>query len=600
MANLPRSVSSLGRPQGQRGVAATATRVIFILAGLSALVLGYIGLDLYLARTAPDLRSPLNVLYNTLQLFVLGSDPLQNQTGFPAPLQIARFVAPAVTLYALTEAVRLLLSSNLRRFQARRSVGHVVVCGDTSVARTLAEKLHEVGSRVVVVRQQPIGRLELRRRGLLGVNGEASDPDVLRGAGVGRAAVVYACTEDSGVNVRIATTAARLVADARGNAAIYSEIHDPARALALQARRLGVTGSADFRLDFFNLDQLAVQVLLTQQPLAPGPDGAPRLLVIGDSAFARALLVEIARQWLLRRPQENLRAEIDFVAPHAAGIATALRCRQPVLDVSAEVAAHEADVDEFLGAMATTGRRYDRAFLCYADEEQSLQTALATHRLWLVVRGPVVVPVDQLSGLADAFSSDLPRPLLDQLDGRLQLFSKVAAGCDPTLIAQDLPERLARLIHERWVRAARRRKTSPESTRALVSWARLDEEHRKSNRLQAAHIGPKLHLVGCGIMPRSEYDEDFQFTEDEIELLARLESERWSKAATANGWRPGRERDDDRKLSPYLVEWERLPADGQDQCRAAVRDIPEILAEAGFQVVRLAENTSDRAVQRTG
>ena len=598
MANLPRPVSTLARPHGQPGVA--ATRVIFILAGLASLLLGYIGLDLYLARTAPQLRSPLNVLYDSLQLFVLGSDPLQNGTGFPVPLQIARFAAPAVTLYALTEAVRLLLSSNLRRFQARRSVDHVVVCGDTSVARALAEKLHEMGRRVVVVRLQPIGRLELRRRGLLGVNGEASDPDVLRGAGVGRADVVYACTEDSGANVRIATTAARLVAAARGNTAIYAEIHEPVQALALQARRLGVTDSADFRLDFFNLDQLAVHVLLSRQPLAARPGGGPRLLVIGDSAFARALLVEIARQWLLRRREESLRAEVDFVAPGASAILAALRRRQPVLDEGADVDAHEADLDDFLGAMAATGRRYDRAFLCHEDEEDSLQIGLATPRLWLVVQGPVVVPVDQLSGLADAFSSDLPRPLLDQLDGRLQLFPKVSAGCDPTLIAEDLSEQLARLIHERWIRAAKQRKTSPESTRALVDWADLDEEHRRSNRLQAADIGPKLHLVGCGIMPRSGYDEDFAFTEPEVELLARKEQERWARTARANGWQPAGSRDDDQKASPYLVDWEHLPADGKDQCRDAVRDIPEILAEAGFQVVRLAEKSSELAVQLTG
>jgi hypothetical protein len=598
MANIPRSVSSFGRPQGQPAV--TATRVIFILAGLASLVLGYVGLDAYLARTNPEVRNPLNVLYDTLQLYVLGSDPLQNGNGFPLALQIARFAAPTVTLYALTEAIRLLMASELRRFRARRAVGHVVVCGDTSVARTLAGKLHDAGRRVVVVRTQPIGPLEFRRRSLLGVNGEPSDPDVLRGAGVSQAAVVYACTEDSAANVRIATTAARLVAGGRGTTAIYGEIHDPDQALALQARRLGATESAELRLDFFNLDQLAVHVLLTQQPMITEPGEVPRLLVVGDSPFARALLVEIARQWRLRRSDENLRAEVDFVAPGAVRILATLRRQQPVLGEGAEVVAHEADLDELLAAMATSGRRYDRAFLCYRGEEQSLQIGLTTHRLWLVVRGSVIVPVDKLAGLADAFSADFPRPLLDQLDGRLQLFPKVAAGCDPTLIAQDLPERLAQLIHERWVRACRHREVPPGSTRALVDWAHLDEAHRAANRLQAADIGPKLYLVGCGIMPRTEHDEDFDFTGSEIELLARQEQLRWAEAARAKGWRRGGVRDDDRRLSPYLVDWEQLPGDGQDQCRDAVRDIPEILAEAGFQVVRLTENIRDRVVQPAG
>jgi hypothetical protein len=598
MANLPRSVSSAVRTPAQSAV--TATRAVFILAGLASLVLGYVGLDAYLARTSPELRNPLNVLYDTLQLFVLGSDPLQNGNGVPLALQIARFTAPAVALYALTEAVRVLLASQLRRFRARRAAGHVVVCGDTSVARTLADKLHAAGSRVAVVRTHPIGPLELRRRGLLGVNGEASDPDVLRGAGVRRAAVVYACTEDSALNVRIATTAARLVATEHGSTSIYAEIHDPAQALALQARRLGVTDSAGLRLDFFNLDQLAVHVLLTQQPLVTEPGEAPRLLLAGNSPFARALLVEIARQWRMRRPAADSRAEVDFVAPDAARTLAALVRRQPVLAEGAEISPHECGLDGFLAAMAAIGRRYDRAFLCYADEQQSLQTGLATPRLWLAVRGPVVVPVDQLAGLADAFSSDLPRPLLDQLDGRLQLFGKVSAGCDPTLIAEDLSERLGRLIHERWVRACQRRDVPPGSTRALVDWAHLDEAHRRANRRQAADIGPKLHLIGCGIMPRGEHDDPFEFADDEVARLARQEHVRWAEAARADGWQYARVRDDDRKLSPYLVDWEDLSDDGRAQCRYAVLDIPEILAEAGFHVVRLTENMSDRAVQPTG
>jgi len=166
------------------------------LAGLSALLLGYIGLDLYLARTAPTLRSPLNVLYDTLQLFVLGSDPLQNQTGFPVPLQIARFVAPAVTLYALTEAVRLLLSSNLRRFQARRSSGHVVVCGSGGV---LIDLLADAACRLHPVTDQDAAEMIDGLRGvrlLRGFRGSAPlDEAALRDAVLRISALIGICPE---------------------------------------------------------------------------------------------------------------------------------------------------------------------------------------------------------------------------------------------------------------------------------------------------------------------------------------------------------------------------------------------------------------------
>jgi hypothetical protein len=593
MAILPRHGQSMRGDQGQPTV--TALRAVFTLIGVGALVLGLVGLEQYLGDQPAASRHPLNLLYGTLQLFVLGSDPLQNATNFPPALQIARFAAPAVTLFAVTEACRLLLASELRRLRARRSHGHVVVCGDTSVARTLAERLHAAGEHVVVVRTQPIGALELRRRTLLGVNGNPRDPDVLRGAGAGRSAVIYACEDDSAKNVAIATTAASLVAQHGGDTAVYAQIHDPERALALQARRLGVANSGGLRLDFFNLDQLAVHVLLAQQPLSPRDGRAPRLLVVGDSPFARALLVELSRHWRLRGGGTRSRLAVDFVAPDAAQVLGDLERRHVTLGQSCEITAYAGELGALLAAHS--GALYHRAFICDPDEEAGLQIALTGYDLWHRVTGAVVVPVDRLSGLADAFTVNLPQPLLDQLDGRLQLFPKVSAGCDPMLIAEDLSERLARLIHERFVLSCLARGEKLGSSPALVDWADLDAERRRANRSQASDIGPKLHMLGCAIVPRSQVEETFRFEPGEVEMLAVVEQRRWMTVAATDGWSYGRRRDDAKRENPYLVDWSELAADGREKCRAAIHDIPLILADAGFQVLRLTKTGHDRELR---
>jgi len=590
MAGLPGRGQGMRLDQGQPTI--TLLRVVFLLIGVGALVLGYVGLDRYLGDQPAASRHPLNLLYDTLQLFVLGSDPLQNATTLPATLQLARFAAPAVTLFAVTEACRLLLATQVRRLRARRSRGHVVVCGDTSVARTLAERLYAGGARVVVVRTQPIGVLELRR---LGVNGNPRDPDVLRGAGAGRAAVIYACEDDSAKNVAIATTAAGLVARHGGHTAVYAQIHDPERTLALQARRLGVASSGGLRLDFFNLDQLAVHVLLARHPLAVRAGRAPRLLVVGDSPFARALIVELSRHWRLWRRTALSRLAIDFVAPDSARVLRELSLRHVTIDESCTVTAHPAELGALL-ADPSAGP-YDRAYICDPDEEAGLQIALTGYELWHRVTGAVVVPVDRLSGLADAFDVDVPQPVLDQLDGRLQLFPKVSAGCDPTLIAEDLSERLARLIHERFVLSCLARGEQMGSSPALVDWAELDAERCRANRAQASDIGPKLHMLGCAIVPRGLAEMTFEFEPGEVEMLAVVEQRRWMSAAIADGWRYGRSRDQARRETPYLLDWIQLPPDGREKCRAAIRDIPFILADAGFQVLRLTNTGHDRELR---
>jgi hypothetical protein len=570
---------------------AAAVRIGFVCLAFAALILGYIGLDEYLARSSPDGRGFLNVFYFDLQLFVLGADPLQDATDFPLPLQIARFAAPAVTLFAVTEAVRLVLATELGRFRARTARGHAIVCGDSSAASTLARNLALSQRQTVVVRSRAIGPLELRGGVLLGVSGDATDPDVLRGAGAERATVIYACTDDSATNVAIAAAAGRVLGDSAGRATVYAQIHDPDRAVAFQARRLGVDAAPDLRLDFFNLDQLAVQVLLTQRPLKPVGSRPPRLLVAGDAPFARALLVSIARDWRLRRPHENSRVQVDLVGSGSSAMLKRLDKRYPILDAACRITPYDTDMLGLLEDHAEL--RYDDAYLCYDDEEYGLQIALTAYQLWHRVSGTVLVPVDRLAGLTDVFGDEYGQPLLDQVHGKIKLFPKHSMACNPDLIAEDLVERLAKLIHERYVIACRERSDEPTDPAALVEWIQLDDERRSSNRDQAVSIGSKLHAIGCTIVARSGAD-DFSLGPAEVERLAEAEQQRWMRAATAAGWRYGPIRDPAAKLSPYLLDWADLPYERREKDRAAIHDLPAILTDAGFQVVRIADPQSGR------
>jgi voltage-gated potassium channel Kch len=569
----------------------TATvRFSFVGLAFTALILGYIGFDQYFTQGRLPGGTMLNLLYFDLQLFVLGADPLQEAIDIPVTLQIARFAAPAVTMFALAEAARLLLATEVSKIRARNARGHVIVCGDTPAASALARNLAYAGKRTVVVRNRPIGALELGRGRMLGVSGDATNPDVLRGAGGRRATVLYACSEESATNVAIAAAAGKVMADGGARATVYAQIHDPDRAVALQARRLGVAASPGLRLDFFNLDQLAVQVLLSERP-PTGSDGqAPRLLVAGDAPFVRALIVAVARDWRVRRESESERVLIDLVGPGAGDLLGSLNERYVIVDEACAIKAWEWDVPRLLRSQPDA--RYDDAYLCYRDEEFGLELALSAYDLWHQVKGHVVVPVDGLAGMTDAFGADQGRALLDEVHGKIRLFPKNAVACDPGLIAEDLVERLARLIHERYLVACRARPADPTDPASLVDWARLDEARRGSNRAQASSIGAKLHAIGCTIVARSGHG-DFGLTAEETELLAEAEQRRWVREHAERGWKYGPVRDTARRLSPYLRQWSELSDDDREKNRAAVKELPAILADAGFQIVRIGGEGSE-------
>jgi hypothetical protein len=122
----------------------------------------------------------------------------------------------------------------------------------------------------------------------------------------------------------------------------------------------------------------------------------------------------------------------------------------------------------------------------------------------------------------------------------------------------------------------------------MVPWEELPESLKESNRHQASHIGTKLHAVGCGIAPLTDWEAElFEFTAEEIERMSKMERARWNEERLREGWHyaPG-PKNIEKKTTPYLVSWEQLPEDIKELDRNMVRGLPAFLARAGFQIYR--------------
>jgi voltage-gated potassium channel Kch len=559
----------------------TMLRLAFIGLAIAALMLGYHGMDLYLAAHPTLPQSPIDILYFSLQLFVLDSDPLSEGGDLPWQLQVARFAAPAATVFALVETARVLLTSELHRLSARRARRHVVVCGNSAVARTLAARLHATGRRVIMVGTPPAAGLAVPRRRMYGVPGDPTSAETLRAAGVGQADVVYACTDDSTDNVLAAVTAGRLRDDGNATLRVYAQIHDPELCLSLQARRLNQTQRTTLRLDFFNAEELAARSLFVDDPLPPGRPA--RVLVIGASPFGRALLVEAARHWRVQSLTRVGQLRVELVAPDGRAAVNELFHRYPFLPDVCDVTVHAGDLDVVLAAETTAPP--DRVYVTIADEEQRLKVALTTPSLWRGGPGSVVVPVSRLSGLALAFADGGSTGLLDAVSGTVRLYPVVKTASDPDRISDDLVERLARSIHDRYLLlhpAADEEGDAP----ARVPWAGLPEDLRRSNRAQAEDIGRKLRVTGLALAPRSGTNEPVEMTEEQVEYLAGLEHQRWRAEWEGAGWRPDRRRDGRSRTHPDLLDWADLPEPTREKNRREVREIPYVLADVGLAMVR--------------
>ena len=122
----------------------------------------------------------------------------------------------------------------------------------------------------------------------------------------------------------------------------------------------------------------------------------------------------------------------------------------------------------------------------------------------------------------------------------------------------------------------------------MVPYDELPESLKKSCRVAAEDISQKLQKSGYGIRPVTGEPHLHDFTFDEIERMAKEEHERWVNERLAADWRLGPGRDIANKISPYLVPYDRLEDPVKELDRSAVRNIPKLLANAGFEIYKIA------------
>jgi len=560
--------------------------VIGVLGAL-AIALGYWGFSEVNDESA---RSVVDRLYRSVQLFPLESGAVPEP---PWQLQVARVLAFGVAVYAAVSALTAILHEQFSRLRARwLARSHVIVCGLGRCGRLLARGFHESGYRVVAIEQQlelpAIG--EARQYGVTVITGDATDPSLLRNAAIHRARYLVAVCGDDGTNISIAAEARRLGETRRGSLDCYVQLDDGELERLLTLEELARTAAHSVRVEFFRPAKAAARVLLDEFPpfdaIGDTRFGPPHLLVVGLGATGRAIVVEAARRWrLLEAPSAGGRLRVTVVERAATRSAEALKLRYPSLEKTIELDVHDCDVTdvEFQRGdfLASSNGRTDTtlACVCLGDDTRGLSAAVALRRL-LRPDVPVVVRTTSAVGPAELVGSDAG-------DTGIRTFPLYDRVCRPEVLLSGVTEMLAHAIHEDYVRKQRAEGQTPATNPAMVDWGELPDTLKDSNRDQAADIGAKLAAVGCGIVTLTDWSAPpLQFTIDEVELLARMEHDRWCRERTAGGWTYGPERDAAQRVSPYLVPWADLSEEIREYDRNTVHALPQFLASAGFSVVR--------------
>jgi hypothetical protein len=561
-----------------------------VLTGVS-LGLGYWGL-LLRARALPEYRTDWwDLVYWDLQLFVLDAAPAQNGHDMPVALHVARFTAPAVTAYALVRTAIALFDRRLGNWAAERSKGHVIVCGLEPAAAVLVRELVDAGERVVVVADRVIDPTELPLGARL-VVGDARAEDVLRRAGIGQARDVMAVTSDSSFNAEVGLVVRDMAERERRRVTCHAEIADRQVCAAL------VSGGDRPGLHFFSRHDRAASDLVEQSALGsshPERAGDASVLVVGSGQLAHAVLLEIGRLWALLVPVWREKGLTVGALP--------VRVVDPNGDLTAELhrlplpqGALQLTIDHLDPRLLTTAEQLRvppagpadpadpvdpaHVFVCLDDDLLTLRFAIVAGDA--LPRAQVLAAVTSGTVFGEVLGRADGEATVPGTRGRLVLHNVIRTVYASRSVRRDQIEDMARAGHRAYVAAATARGETRETNPSMVPWDELTDDLRAANRAQAEDVAHKLQAIGCEIGPTSE---DFTFTDDEIEMLARREHDRWMAERTAQGWTYAPVRDNDRKHHDKLVPWEDLTEVDREKDRTAVRAIPGYFS-GGLGIVR--------------
>ena len=553
-----------GQPLATSGVLWAVVGVAFVVVGW----LGVVGFS-RAQQLEGSLDPLLSRMYLSFQLFVLQSGAVSGSV--PWQLEVARFAAPVVAGYTILLTLAAVFYEQVAAMRLRAARGHVVVAGLGRKGWLLVQGLLRRGEPVVVIEADgSTPEIEAARRvGALVVIGDARSPQTQRRAGVARARQLVALTGVDATNVEVLETGRGLARRPRaGTLRGVAHLEDPELSLLVCGQELDRYGPGAARLDVVNVTAAGVRKLLVVHPPLP-PQGPVHVAIVGTGATARELVLALARSWATRRPATDGRFRLT-VSGLSSRCLAALGDRHPEL-------ARFADLEVVAELAAVAATRPDVAYVCPADAAEVVSTALALRRCAGDSACRIVLVFEEESGL-DRVLERAPHcsgapPMVT--------FGLFDEACSPDVLLTGTTELLARELHRTYLDTDSDR--GPEEDPARRPWAQLPERLRESNRDHAAHIGAKLAAIGRTIGPLTDWDTAHQpFTDDEVEVMARLEHDRWVAERRRDGWRPG-PRDLQRRTTPYLVPWDELSEEIRGYDRLFVRQLPQLLASVGLQ-----------------
>lgn len=514
-------------------------------------------------------------------------------------LWAAMILGTIVLLAAALKVVQQIFITQFTEFRILFFRRHTLVFGLGTKGYALMADIRARKRRKGVAVEQQVTHpkvAELRKRGGLVVCGDALEEETLIESGAQHAGSAICFFNKEQLNIEIAQRLQEICNKRKAGFPLHCYVHISNRRMleVIEKTNLAANnGNEKFALHFFNTYQIIARSFFerfsresayllkagsTRQPL--------RLIILGFNKAGEALVLQAAR---IAHFINGSKTQIVIVDAKANAQETAFFKNYPqfreICDIRfVEKEMESADLYEVLElgdnpdiAAATT--------VILTEELDSVNLNVALEILELTAGHDF--PVYVRNNASEHISSLFTRSWQEKVLKRLRFYGDIHSVCSMEMITNETLDLMAMAIHQYYVDTQRGRQATPNSVNT-AGWDDLSEDMKNANRAQADHIAFKIAQLGYrttakdGVAPAT-----LQITDEMLELQAQSEHQRWMANRYLSGWTYAAVRNDQKKLHPSLIPWEKLSEEEKEKDRDTVRLFPKTLELAGLRLDKI-------------
>ena len=522
-------------------------------------------------------------VYHNLQLFGLEGE-WSEELDLPWQIEVTRLIAPVVSvagvLFVLTQDTWVRVINYRLRFLK----DNVVVAGLSASSWPFIQSCRD-RYHLVVIEKDPENPRIMLARDLPHVSvivGDPLDTAIYDQVNLSHAKHLVTFTGNDGQNVELTIKARNYIRDKHSpQLKIHMHVDDPHFSQRLKNYPKFFADQTVAQINLFSVYDLNARILLREYP----PEGLAHffcrqqvhIALYNFDRQAEHILLEATRichfanasrvRFTVFDEQAKAKESV-FVSdyPHVRSLCQLEFIETPIQQTSA--------LDNLSTELLSTVTEH---VVCFDTDGENLELAIILRGVLLDRVGcnsTIMVRMQQSSGLAQLLESNLGGP---EIPDGLYPFGMLDKVLDHENVLADALDIRARAVHADYLLHHGGQNVDRRLYTTLNDWSGLEESDRKSNRLAADHMRTKFRAAGCEIV--NQHSGVFAFTDEEVDLLARMDHARYYSNKISEGWRYGPERIESAKLSPLICTWEEQTAEQQQENLDTIKRLPGMLMD---------------------